>query len=267
MRKEIISEINRIRFLVGYSEGKVISEQNTIILEQKIEDGKPNFRALVTDLRNDLYPEWDYIPDKSNFTDLTGDSNSFVAVISNNQFKRLTRGTLYLRANGDVFKDKRGTESVIGKWYYKSTPTGKHKFELKVDINKQTKTDDNSSNISDVKTDPVTKTETTNEFIKTSSESIEYFHGNHHSLFIYYSEGKEVYSPIDGVIDNADNLFTSVKGATESVTIHGFEPSVKKNDEVKKGQLLGKIKKPISNIYVYDKNGKTIDPKPLFNIK
>jgi hypothetical protein len=267
MRKEILNEIDRMRFLVGYAKGKVISEQNTIILEQNIEDGKPNFRALVSDLKNDFYPEWYYIPEKSNITSLTGDPKSFVAVRSN-QLKRLTRGTIYLRANGDVFKEKNGAESVIGKWYYKSTPTGKHKFELKVDINKQTKTDDNSSNSSDVKTDPVTTTEITNEFIKTSPKSIEYFHGdNGDTLFIWYSIGKEVYSPIDGVIDNADNNFTSVKGATERVTIHDFEPSVKENDEVKKGQLLGKIKKPISNIHVYDKNNKLIDPRPLFNIK
>lgn len=263
MRKEILSEIDRMRFLVGYSKGKVISEQNTIILEQKIEDGKPNFRALVSDLKNDFYPEWYYIPEKSNITSLTGDTNSFVAVRSN-KLKRLTRGTIYLRASGDVFKDKEGEQSVIGKWYYKSTPTGERKFELKVDINEPDKTNSKDYGIEATNING----ETTNEFIKTSPDNIK-FNQEIKSLIIKNSEGVEVYSPIDAEVGRYDPQTKVLRlwGGTENIYIVDIESSLKEKDIVKKGQLLGKFNLNYGGISVDNKNGEKIDSRVIFNLK
>jgi hypothetical protein len=121
MKKELLNEIDRMRFLVGYSKGRVISEQNP---SSSLGEKKQEISLLKHHLVNDILGEWKWLPDE----DFEQDGIKHYAITSK---KRLSFKKYYLSEEGIYYKIKNDQKTPIGEWYYKyNYPKNSYNFYL-----------------------------------------------------------------------------------------------------------------------------------------
>jgi len=124
MRKEILSEIQRMKFLVGYSKGRVISEQ-TPAPSSSLGEKDQDTDILEYHLENGLLRNWKWFPEED-FEDENEDS--YYAITSKKGF---TTQKLYLSDEGVYYKIEKDQKIPVGEWYFKKNyPKNTYNFYL-----------------------------------------------------------------------------------------------------------------------------------------
>jgi murein DD-endopeptidase MepM/ murein hydrolase activator NlpD len=165
MIKEILSEIQRMKFLVGYSKGRVISEQTTPTPSSSLGEKDQDTDNLEYHLENDLLRNWKWFPEED-FED--ENDVSYYAIISKKGF---TTKKLYLSDEGVYYKIEKDQKIPVGEWYFKKNyPKNTYNFYLEPYKTEKTKPNVTTQDVTTQDETPVTNTNDTPQPNTTSVE-------------------------------------------------------------------------------------------------